>query len=86
MYFQWESLKAALHLSAKPSKLSGSKSVGHLNNRTGIATCFERRNRDTDMEADLYFPKVSRKSDAFSLGDYTVQSLAQQLTLMEQVI
>jgi len=34
---------------------------------------------------DVYFPKTSRRTDAFALADYTPQCLAEQLTLIAQV-
>ena len=74
---QWESLKAALHLSARPTKLTRQKT------KIGVASCMDRRRRES--EGGVYFPKVARRTDAFTLADYTSQALAEQLTLMEQV-
>ncbi|CAH1783767.1 unnamed protein product [Owenia fusiformis] len=76
---KWETFKAALHLSTKPTKLSGNKDPKA---KLGMVACLERKKKETG--GDVYFPNVSRKTDAFTLGDFTPNTLAVQITLMEQ--
>ncbi|XP_023930063.1 protein very KIND isoform X2 [Lingula anatina] len=71
---KWEFVKAALSLGPKtPSKP-----------KTGLMACLEKKKKET--MGDVYFPAVARKTDAFTLGDYTSQTLAEQLTLVEQTL
>ena len=76
---QWESFKAALHLSAKPMKLQRvgrSSSVACVDRKSGIEACL----------TDVLHPHAGvRRNDNFTLADYTPQVLAEQLTLIQQV-
>ncbi len=71
LFSQWESFKAALHLSAKPMKIKpnpkpmGPGSAGH--------------------PGPHQFKTRSQRTEQFTLADYTAQTLAEQLTLMQQV-
>ena len=70
--FQWDSFKAALHISAKPTKLQPrSKSM---------------RKASMNSRYDDAYPKHDlSRTESFNLIDYTSQTLAEQLTLLEQV-
>ena len=64
-----------MHLSAKPMKIKA--------NPKAPVTCAYPRS-EADREA--YFQKLgTRRTDSFTLADYTSQTLAEQLTLMQQV-
>ena len=66
---QWESFKAALHLSAKPMKIKANPKAPR-----------------SDADREAYFQKLgTRRIDSFTLADHTSQTLAEQLTLMQQV-
>ena len=66
---QWESFKAALHLSAKPMKIKANPKAPRS---------------DADREA-YFQKLGTRRIDSFTLADHTSQTLTEQLTLMQQV-
>lgn len=53
--------------------------------KSGFSVCLEKRRNSHHME-EVYFPKTARRTDAFTLADYTSQCVAEQLTLIEQGI
>ncbi|XP_061194832.1 kinase non-catalytic C-lobe domain-containing protein 1-like [Saccostrea echinata] len=53
--------------------------------KSGFSVCLEKRRNSHHME-EVYFPKMARRTDAFTLADYTSQCIAEQLTLIEQGI
>ncbi|KAL5022627.1 hypothetical protein ScPMuIL_001782 [Solemya velum] len=73
---RWDSFKSLVR-----------KRMGNPKDESSHSTtvCVEKRRRNYNTD-DVYFPKVSRRTDAFTLSDYTSQSLAEQLTLIEQAI
>ncbi|KAK3095807.1 hypothetical protein FSP39_019436 [Pinctada imbricata] len=71
---KWDSLKA---------KIRG-KSGGSKDHHTTKPTIMVSLDRSRGNIEDVYFPKAARRTDAFTLADFTAQCMAQQLTLIEQ--
>lgn len=71
---QWDTLKSVM----KPKT---AKSVLPLVKPGPVKP--QRRGSHGNIDREL---KLSRRTDNFTLADYTPQKLAEQLTLMEQVV
>ena len=76
-WLQWESFKAALHLSAKPSKMQ--RPV-----RAKVMSPEKLASGSGTQEISASRGNI-RRADTFLLTDHTPATLAEQLTLMEQV-
>lgn len=69
--FQWDTLKSVV------KSKSGKSVLPHM--KPGPVRSQRRGSIDMDI-------KLSRRTDNFTLSDYTPQKLAEQLTLIEQVL
>lgn len=76
MVFQWDTLKTVTNKGTRKDPACM---------KSGFSVCLEKRRNSHHME-EVYFPKTARRTDAFTLADYTSQCVAEQLTLIEQGI
>ncbi|KAK3589437.1 hypothetical protein CHS0354_020772 [Potamilus streckersoni] len=76
---EWESFKSLVRGKSHTNK----DRPGHPS--SGGTVCIERRRHSLALtNEELFHPKVMRRTDTFTLIDYSAQVLAEQLTLIQQ--
>lgn len=76
-FFQWDSFKSLV------KGKTGAKKTGKV--KISAVVVERRRRSDTKEEIPQQITSSSRRSDSFTLSDFTAQTLAEQLCLIEQV-